>query len=154
MSGIDTDKVARICEEVRAIAELELPQLRLGWRRRWGEPPKFRSRDMMARAMAYRVQAEAFGDLAAPLKRKAGEYAAKFAGDRSYAPDAGPTLKPGSSLIREWDGVRHEVAVTAEGFTYLGKPYRSLSQVAQTITGTKWNGLVFFGLKRRAAKTK
>jgi hypothetical protein len=52
-------------------------------------------------------------------------------------------------LIREWQGVRHEVAVTAEGFTYLGEPYRSLSQVAHRITGTKWNGLVFFGLKPR-----
>ena len=143
-------KVARISEEVRAVALLDLPGLRSAWLERWGEVPKFRSRDMLARAMAYKIQVEAFGDLPALLKRKAAEYAAKFAADRRFTPAPGPNLKPGSSLVREWKGVRHEVAVTEEGFAYLGRSYRSLSKVAQAITGTKWNGLVFFGLKSRA----
>ena len=144
-------KTARISEEVRAIAQLDLPAVRAAWQGRWGEVPKYRSRDMLARAMAYRIQAQAFGDAPAPLKRKAAEYAAKFAADRKFTPAPGPNLKPGSSLVREWKGVRHEVAVTEEGFAYLGKPYRSLSKVAHAITGTKWNGHVFFGLKGRAA---
>ena len=58
-------------------------------------------------------------------------------------------LKPGSSLVREWGGARHEVAVTEEGFSYQGRVFGSLSQVAGHITGTKWNGPVFFGLKPR-----
>ena len=150
--SVSDAKAARISDEVRAIAGLELPRLRAAWRARWGEPPKYRSRDLLARAMAYRVQAEAFGDLPAPVKRRAAEYAARFAADRGYAPTPGPVLKPGCSLVREWKGVRHEVAVTTDGFAYLGEPYRSLSQVAQRITGTKWNGLVFFGLKPRRGK--
>jgi hypothetical protein len=143
---------AYISEEMRAVAALELPALRAAWRARWGEPPKFRTRDLMARATAYRMQVEAYGDLPAPLKRRTAEYAAKFAADRTFTPTPGPVLKPGSSLVREWKGVRHEVAVTANGFSYLGRPYGSLSKVALQITGTKWNGLVFFGLKRRGGK--
>ena len=60
----------------------------------------------------------------------------------------GPDLKPGSSLIREWGGQRHEVAVTHDGFAYQGEAYASLSQVAGKITGTKWNGPLFFGLRK------
>lgn len=142
-------KAARISEEVRAVARLELTALRAAWREKWGEPPCFRSRDLMARAMAYRLQAEAFGDLAAPLGRRLREYAEKFAADRRFTPTPGLNLKPGCSLVREWGGARHEVAVTADGFTYLGETFRSLSQVAQRITGAKWSGPLFFGLKAR-----
>jgi hypothetical protein len=145
-------KAARISNEVRAVALLPLPALRAAWRARWGDAPKYRSRDMLARAMTYRIQAEAFGDLPLGLQRKAAEYAAKFRADRSFKPAPTPVLKPGSSLIREWRGVRHEVAVTADGFSYLGKRYGSLSQVAFAITGTKWNGPLFFGLKPRGGK--
>jgi hypothetical protein len=145
-------KAARISKEVRAVADLDLPALRSAWRGRWAELPRFRSRDLLARAMAYRIQAEAYGDLAAVHRRRAADYAARFAADRKFTPAQGPNLKPGSSLVREWRGERHEVAVTADGFTYLGDPYRSLSQVAQKITGTKWNGLLFFGLKGRGGR--
>jgi hypothetical protein len=143
---------ARTEEAVRAVASMGLSVLRVEWRRRWGDVPAFRSRDLMARAMAYRLQSEAFGGLPQSVRRKLAEHAAKLAGDRKYTPTPGPVLKPGSSLIREWRGVRHEVAVIAEGFAYQGETFRSLSQVAQRITGVKWNGLVFFGLKARAGK--
>ena len=69
--------------------------------------------------------------------------------DRSFTPQAATSLLPGSSLIREWQGKRHEVGVVAGGFIYQGEAFRSLSKVAHHITGTKWNGPVFFGLKRR-----
>lgn len=61
----------------------------------------------------------------------------------------GPALKSGSSLIKEWRGVRHEVRVLEDGFSYQGERLGSLSEAAQRITGTKWNGHVFFGLKAR-----
>ena len=63
---------------------------------------------------------------------------------------AGPVDRPipGTVLAREWKGGRHEVIVMPEGFEYQGKPYRSLSAVARDITGTSWNGLVFFGLRK------
>jgi Protein of unknown function (DUF2924) len=142
----------RITGEVQALQRLDLSGLRAEWRRRWGDPPKFRSRDQSRRAAAYRVQVEAYGGLPTAARRRLTEYAEKFSADRKFTPTPGVALKPGSSLIREWRGQRHEVAVTADGFSYLGEPYRSLSRVAHRITGTKWNGLVFFGLKARGGK--
>jgi len=137
--------------DVMGITTLDLESLRAGWRRRWGEPPHYRSRELLARAFAHRRQAEAAGDLPVSVQRRASELAPRLMADRGYVPQAAPTLLPGSSLIREWQGNRHEVAVTADGFVYQGEKFRSLSQVAHHITGTKWNGPVFFGLKRRAA---
>lgn len=77
------------------------------------------------------------------------ELARRFREDRNYTPTPGPQLKPGASLIKEWRGVRHEVRVLEEGFSYQGQRFSSLSEVAQHITGTRWNGKVFFGLKER-----
>ena len=146
------DRKARISEEVRVVAAMDLPALRAAWRSRWGDVPAFRSRDLLARAMAYRLQEEAYGGVAPGLRRRLAEYAAKFSDDRAFTPTPGPVLKVGSSLIREWRGVRHEVAVTGEGFAYQDEVFRSLSQVAHRITGVKWNGHVFFGLKARPVK--
>jgi hypothetical protein len=129
---------------------MSLDQLRGVWRERLGgAPPKLRARELMALALAYRIQARAHGDLPGHLKRRAAEFARRFAEDRNYNPVSGPTLKPGTSLVREWRGVRHEVRVLEDGFSYLGERFSSLSEVAQRITGTKWNGLVFFDLKAR-----
>ncbi len=96
-------------------------------------------------ALAHRLQVEAFGDLPAYLQRRAADLAKRFMADRGFTPQATATLLPGSSLIREWQGKRHEVAVVADGFLYQGEKFRSLSKVAHHITGTKWNGPVFFG---------
>jgi hypothetical protein len=143
--------ITSVASEVRGIAALDLESLRAEWRRRWGEPPSFRSKELLARALAHKLQAEVFGDLSAPVKRRAADLAQRFMADRSFMPPAAATLLPGSSLIREWQGKRHEVAVVADGFLYQGGKFRSLSKVAHHITGTKWNGPVFFGLKRKGA---
>lgn len=142
----------RVTREVGTLQRLDLEGLREEWRRRWGPPPSLRSRDLMARAMAYRVQAAAMGDLPATLRRRMSDYAARFRADRAFSPTPGPALQPGSTLIREWHGVRHEVTVTETGFVYDGEAFRSLSQVARKITGVKWNGPVFFAVKARAGK--
>jgi hypothetical protein len=136
---------------MEALAALGLPALRLFWAERWGRPPQYRSRDLMLRALAYRLQVQAEGGLPGASVRRMAVYAAKFMDDRKFTPTPGPLLKPGASLVREWQGARHEVLVTGDGFLYRGRRFRSLSQVAQTITGTKWNGLLFFGLKTRSA---
>ena len=60
-----------------------------------------------------------------------------------------PLYKPGTRLIREWQGIEHVVTATTDGYEWQGQPYRSLSAIARAITGTRWNGLVFFGLKNR-----
>lgn len=136
-------------ESLRAIEGLTLPELRAAWHSRWGEPPKFRSRDLMARAFAYQLQAGRGEDLLAVRRRQLNELADRFQADRRYTPIPAQTLKPGSALIREWSGLRHEVAVTETGFEYAGETFRSLSKIAERITGTHWNGQVFFGLKAR-----
>jgi hypothetical protein len=129
---------------------MSLGELRAAWiERLGGEPPRLRSRDLMSLALAYQLQARMHGDLPGSAKRKAAELARRFAEDRRFTPTPGPTLKPGCSIVKEWRGVRHEVRVLDAGFSYQGERFGSLSEVAQRITGTKWNGQVFFGLKDR-----
>jgi len=140
-----------IAAEIKRLADFDLESLRSTWRQSWGEVPGFRSRDLLARALAYKIQADAYGDLPPPAQRRTAELAARFGQDRSFAPPSVTTLMPGTSLIREWRGTRHEVAVVDDGFVYLGEKFASLSKVAHRITGTKWNGPVFFGLKRKGA---
>ena len=131
-------KAERVTQEVRAIEALDLHQLRDEWRKLYGEPPKMRSRELLARLLAWRIQADAFGGLdAATIRLLTSE----------KPPQPKPMLAPGTRLSREWKGCRHEVDVLESGFRYAGADYRSLSHIARVITGTRWNGLRFFGLR-------
>ena len=133
-------KAERITAEVRALAALDLRALRDEWRRRYGDPPKMRSRELLARLLAWRIQADAFGGLDATTIRLL---------KSEHLPPPRPSLAPGTRLTREWQGRRHEVEVLEKGFRYTGSNYRSLSEVARVITGTRWNGLRFFGLREQ-----
>lgn len=126
------------------------PELRQLWGERLGgSPPAFRTRELLGLALAYQLQARRQGDLSGAARRRIAELGRRFSEDRSFTPTPGATLKPGSSLIKEWRGVRHEVRVLEEGFSYQGERFGSLSEVARRITGTKWNGHLYFGLKAR-----
>jgi hypothetical protein len=123
--------------------------LKARWRELFDcEPPAYNRRFLESR-LAYRIQELAYGGLSRDtldrLKAMAKRYATKDAAERK----ARPMLRPvtGTKLIREWQGIEHCVTVRADDFEYLGRPYKSLSSVAREITGTKWNGWVFFGLK-------
>jgi hypothetical protein len=112
----------------------------------WGtEPPRKASREFLIRAVAYGIQAQAFGGLDAKtcqLLRKANE-------TNGAQPKPRRTrLSKGSKLFREWHGEIHEVLVLDKGFAWRGETYRSLSAIARAITGAHWNGWAFFGLKR------
>ena len=136
--------------DLAELSGLSLEELRALWPARFRDPvPKFRSRDLMARAMTYRLQAAVFGGLSSETERRLADLARRFAADRGFTPVLGPALKPGSSLVREWRGVRHEVRVVTGGLVHDGETYKSLSEVARAITGTRWNGPLFFGLARR-----
>jgi hypothetical protein len=143
---VTTDSV--IAEEVQALERLDLAGLRAKWRRRWGEPPRYRSRELMANAIAHRLQVEALGDLPAPIRRKLAELERQFRMNPRFQPVPGPKLAPGCSILREWGGARHEVIVLEQGFAYGGQRFSSLSKVAEHITGTKRSGVLFFGLKQ------
>lgn len=129
---------AAITEEVRALARRDLEGLRQAWRRRYGTPPRLRSADLLARLLAWRIQAEALGGLDAETRALL---------TRKSLPTAAPALTPGMRLEREWRGVKETVEIVEGGFRWRGQTFPSLSKTAQAITGVKWNGPRFFGLR-------
>lgn len=110
------------------------------------EPPRNISHPLMLRALAYRMQEQALGGVKPSTRRTLMKIAE--GGDAAMPVKQ---VKPGTRLLREWHGVTHEVTVLNDGVHYQGQRYRSLSQVAQQITGTKWSGPLFFGLKKGGA---
>jgi hypothetical protein len=140
-----------VAAELKVLSTLPLPELRAYWPQRWGDLPANRAQDQLRRTIAYRLQAEVQGGLSSRVKRDLTELATRFTDDRGFNPGPAIVLKPGCSLIREWGGKRHEVAVVDGGFVYDGAHFTSLSKIAGLITGTKWNGPVFFGIKPRKA---
>lgn len=100
-----------------------------------------RSTELLSRLLAWRIQADAFGGLDAATIR--------FLRSSPGTP-APRSLMPGTRLAREWQGLRHEVEVLEEGFRHQGTTYRSLSEAARAITGTRWNGHRFFGLRPKS----
>ncbi len=140
------------------IAELEAltaPQLRARWQDAFGKPaPKRASRDLLLRALAYRLQEQAEGGLRPATRRRLARLAGLNGEDPKPARLAAPRLKPGSRLVREWRGEVHQVTVLDDGFDYRGTRYGSLSRIARAITGTRWSGPVFFGLRRSAARSR
>ena len=114
------------------------------------EPPPFNRRYLESR-LAYRIQELAYGGLKPETVRRLERLGEELdGGDRKKSrirADFHPIA--GTRLIREWQGVEHVVTVTVDGFEWQGRPYKSLSAIARAITGTRWNGWVFFGLKSR-----
>jgi hypothetical protein len=114
------------------------------------EPPPFNRRYLESR-LAYRIQELAYGGLKPETIRRLERLGEELdGGDRKKSrirADFHPIA--GTRLIREWQGVEHVVTVTVDGFEWQGRPYKSLSAIARAITGTRWNGWVFFGLKSR-----
>ena len=123
---------------VRALAGSSLEELRSEWRRRYGPPPLLRSTDLLARLLAWRIQAEAFGGLDAKT-------VAALARQGTSANDR--ELSAGTRLEREWRGRTEVVDAVEGGFRWRDETYPSLSKVAFAMTGTKWNGPRFFGLR-------
>jgi Protein of unknown function (DUF2924) len=136
--------------EIGGLADLDLPALRQHWRELDGsEPPVRMSRELLIQAIAYRMQERMFGGLSRAARMKL-----MVAGSAAAAPSR-PRLrtqhriKPGTRLLREWQGQTYEVTATAEGsFLYRGTTYSSLSEIARQITGARWSGPAFFGLKQ------
>ena len=128
--------------QVKALEPLGLEDLREVWRKAYGPPPKLRSPDILRRLLAWKLQAAVHGGLDPDTRR-----VLRIAVGRATRAD----VWPGDRMVREWEGVRHEVVAVESGFVYAGQTYKSLSQVARAITGTRWNGPRFFGLRRDQA---
>lgn len=130
--------------EIARLRDLDLTALRARWRAVTGRPAsRHLPRHLLFRMLAYRIQADAFGD----LSREAVRFLNRLGQDEATVPAPTRALRPGTVLVREWDGVRHHVMVDPNGCSWNGRRFRSLSEVAGAITGTKWSGPRFFGLK-------
>ena len=130
---------ASIAQAVKALAGLDLTGLRAAWRTRYGAPPPLRSVELLRLMLAWRLQAEALGGLDRESRRQLKR--------RGPLQAEGLALGVGTRLRREWQGRLVEVEIEASGFRCQGTLYPSLSAAASAITGTRWNGPRFFGLR-------
>jgi hypothetical protein len=141
--------------EIARLRDLDIGQLQSRWHTSFGRRPHpHLPRHLLFRVLAYRLQADVLGDLDSENQRLL---------DRSVSPeDAGQRavelaqrtadLRPGTVLEREWNGQMHRVAVRTDGFAWNGKTYPSLTKVAFAITGTRWSGPRFFGVRDKPSK--
>lgn len=131
--------VSNIDQKLEHLESMDMAALREQWRRRLGAPPSLRSRDLLRRILAFELQAEVHGGLSTELRQRLRIVGTARANRRA--------LQPGTTITREWRGERHVVQVTPAGFEHSGTAYKSLSEIARQITGARWSGPRFFGLK-------
>jgi hypothetical protein len=127
--------------------------------KRWQElfnsaAPKHLRKEIMVRILAYRIQENAFGGLNTATRRRLTQIAISLEGGNTNLKVSQRPIKPGTRLIRQWQGKTHTVSVAQTGFEFQGSRYRSLSEIARLITGTRWSGPLFFGLRARPAKVE
>jgi hypothetical protein len=145
------DKAAiDIAKALTRLSELTIFELRGEWRRLHRMPPPMRlSRDLLVRGITYKLQEKAYGGLSTATTRKL-EQASADPQSRGAAKPVQPiSLRPGTRLVREWRGVTHTALIHADGIEWRGQRYRSLTIVARKITGARWSGPRFFGLRQR-----
>ena len=138
-----------------ALKTTTTPQLKAQWRELFEtEPPPFNRRYLETR-LAYRIQELVYGGLKPETIKRLEALGEQLDGGNITTRRMRTDLKPiaGTRLIRDWKGMEQIVTVMQDGFEWQGRPYQSLSAIARAITGTRWNGWVFFGLKnhRRSA---
>jgi hypothetical protein len=140
---------ARACREALSrLTELNLGELRQHWRVLYkADASPHLSRELLVRAVAYRMQEIALGGLRPGRQRQLRQIAQQLKQTGAANIASRPELKPGTRLVREWQGQTYDVLVLDDGFSWQGTQHRSLSAIARKITGTAWSGPLFFGLK-------
>ena len=116
-------------------------------------PPDQLRRQLMVRILTYRIQEQAFRGLSPGARQRLRQMARSLEKDPAAEISAAPAIKPGTRLIRQWQDKTHVVTVKDKGYEYRGSQYQSLSEIARLITGTRWSGPLFFGLKPHPAKS-
>ena len=131
-----------------SLADLPRTELVKRWRSFYRiDPPKGLTTKLLVRAVAYEMQARQHGGLKPSISRRLLKIALGGDIERDAKVKQSSGLKPGARLLRDWNGVTHTVEVTESGFIWNGEAYGSLSSVAHAITGARWSGPRFFGLK-------
>ena len=146
---------ATACREALSrLPTLEIGELRQQWRGLYKtQAPPNLSRELLVRAVAHRMQELALGGLRPEPRRQLLRIAQQFKETGEATIRARPELKPGTRLMREWQGRTYDVLVLDDGFSWQNAQYRSLSALAREITGTAWSGPLFFGLKPNRSAT-
>lgn len=143
-----------VLQRIAALKTAPIAGLKAQWRDLFeSEPPPY-NRRFLEHRLAYRIQELAYGGLKPETLQRLRELGEQLdggdPGNRRRHHQDRPLA--GTRLIREWQGVEHSATVRDDGYEYQGRPYKSLSAVARAITGTRWNGWLFFGLKNRGAR--
>lgn len=134
-----------ISKQLESLGQQDRAALRALWQQLLGRSPSEELRkDIMVRVLAYKIQERAFGSARTGTRRRVRQLLDKHVQNASGMP---LRIKPGTRLIREWVGQLHNVIVAERGYEYQGRLYGSLSEIARLITGTRWSGPRFFGLK-------
>jgi hypothetical protein len=148
-----TSRDLEVARRLEALSDLSPDELRKEWRRLYRSQPPRLSRDLLVRAISYRVQEIRYGGLTKATSRKLRALVEARGSSAEIAKEGAQRIRAGARLIRAWNGRTHTVTVEVDGFTYAGRSYQSLSAIARDITGARWSGPRFFGLisKRRAS---
>ena len=166
----DTQTAADVTTQLAALRSLTVGELADRYRQLYGEPTRSRNKDYLRKKLAWRIQELAEGGLSERARARIAELAPDApvrwrtplpafpaaiepAAEANAPPERDPRLPPvGAVIAREHAGVKHAVTVLADGFEYAGERYASLSKIARRITGTAWNGFLFFNLERRTKR--
>jgi hypothetical protein len=134
--------------EIAGLSKASITDLRERWKTLYGkEPSGHIGRSFLVRAVAYRLQEQAFSGLKPSTRRLLARVAEEAAAGSSSKSPPVRKAETGTILVREWQGSAHRVTVLGNGVSFNGKHYRSLSEVAREITGSRWSGPRFFGLR-------
>ncbi len=135
--------------EIARLNDLGLAELRHIWKERLGTPPPaVISTELTRRWLSWELQAQAKGGFDTTTRRRLRQLCKAFRTHPLSKPLLDTSPSPGTTLTREWNGVTHRVMVLEEGFAWNGRKHASLSEVASRITGTRWSGPRFFGLRQ------
>lgn len=149
------DDTGEVLAKLAALKKMSVRELKSEYETLTGNPAPNNSRVWLEQRLAYRIQELAFGGLSKPLVRMLDAMADEVEGRKVRKSVIANPRNPviGTRLVREWDGTEHVITVLKDGFDWQGRRYRSLSAIARDITGTRWNGYRFFGLRemKRAA---
>lgn len=138
--------------ELNRLGSLNIAALRV----RYGElfrsdPPTAFGPDLLRRSIAQQVQEKAYGSLSRDAKKMLNQLVRSMTAGKSGRIETPQRIKPGCELVRDWNGRTHKVKVKSEGFEYEGEAFASLSEIANRITGSRWNGPKFFGLRAKTS---
>jgi len=137
-----------LSKRLHTLAALSKSDLQKLWPQVYSSPvPSGIGRDLLMRFIAYRIQEQVYGGLPTSTRRRVRELYRLFQRNPGASLPNTPDIKPGTRLVRQWKGKTHIVTVDPNGFDYNGQCYSSMSEIARLITGTRWSGPLFFGIR-------